>query len=74
MGSRGKVPGQGADDDVISETNFLTILSHTFGKFRLYGERQRCLCKHRGWGTVPLFTYSQSRPLPTATACLLAKA
>src|SRR6218665_1623314 len=41
---------------LISETNFLTKLSHKFGKFRLHGERQRCLCEHRGWGTVPLFT------------------
>jgi len=28
-----------------------------------------CLCEHRGWGTVPLFTYFYSRPLPTTTAC-----
>ena len=56
---------------LISETNFLTKLSHKFGKFRLHGERQRRLCEHRGWGTVPLFTYLSvySRPRPTATAC-----
>ena len=41
---------------LISEINFLTKLSHKFGKFRLHGEHQRRLCEHRGWGTVPLFT------------------
>src|SRR6218665_3086031 len=35
-----------------------------------------CLFEHRGWGTVPRFTYFYSccRPRLTATACYLAKA
>jgi len=77
MGSRGKAPGQGsggrippdADYFLISETIFLTKLSHKFRNFRLHGERQRCLCEHREWGTVLLFTHFYSRPRPVATAC-----
>ena len=43
---------------LISETNnFLTKLSHKFGKFRLHGKRQRCLCERKGWevGHSPAF-------------------
>ena len=78
LGSRGKAPGQRVRGTkfprswwifLISETNFLTKLSHKFGKFRLHGGRQRCLSEHRWWGTVPLFTYFYSRPRPAATAC-----
>src|SRR6218665_4168780 len=32
-----------------------------------------CLCKHRGWGTVLLFTYFYSRPRQTAPACYSGK-
>jgi len=28
-----------------------------------------CICKHKGWGTVPQFIYFYSRPRSTANAC-----
>ena len=79
-GVQGQIPLSGGQRDEVpmklmtfsfSETNFLTKLSHKLGKFRLHGERQRCLREHtcRWWGTIQLSTYFYIRPRPTATAC-----